>query len=58
MTEKKEERERIRKEYAPDGTRGQRMINFRMDIDLWEIVAKQPNKGRFVNDAIRAYSQK
>ena len=57
MTKKKEESERIRKAYAPNGQRGQRMFNFRCDLDNWEKICKQPNKGRFVNDAIRAYEK-
>ena len=57
MTKKKEDSERIRKAYAPNGQRGQRMFNFRCDLDNWEKICKQPNKGRYVNDAIRAYEK-
>lgn len=55
MTKKIEDESRVRKAYSAKGTRGQKMFNFRMDLDLWEIVQAQPNKGRFVNDAIRAF---
>ena len=55
MTKKKSEEERERKEYSPRGERSQRMFNFRCDLDNWEKIQRQPNKGRFVNDAIRAY---
>lgn len=57
MTKKVEENERKRKAYAPNGQRGQRMFNFRCDLDNWEKISKQPNKGRYVNDAIRAYEK-
>lgn len=55
MTKKIDDNERVRKAYSPRGQRGQRMFNFRCDLDNWERLQKQPNKGRFVNDAIRAY---
>lgn len=55
MTKKIEDSERVRKAYSPRGVRGQRMFNFRCDLDNWERLQQQPNKGRFINDAIRAY---
>lgn len=55
MTKKIEGNERVRKAYSPRGQRGQRMFNFRCDLDNWERLQQQLNKGRFVNDAIRAY---
>lgn len=55
MTKKIEDSERVRKAYSPRGQRGQRMFNFRCDLDNWERLQKQLNKGRFINDAIRAY---
>ncbi len=55
MKEKEtQERERIRKAYAPKGERGQKMFTFRLDNDLQEHLNKQPNKGRYINDLIRA----
>lgn len=54
MTKKLEDAERMRKAYAPRGERGQRMVNFRCDLDNWELLQRQPNKGRFINEAIRA----
>lgn len=54
MTKKVEETQRVKKEYAQRGTRSQVMFNFRMDAELYEEVSKQANKGRFVNEAIRA----
>lgn len=53
MTQKVSEDARMRKEYAPRGKRGQKMFNFRCDLDNWEKLQRQPNKGRFINDAIR-----
>ena len=58
MTKKIEDDERVRKAYAPRGQRGQKMLNFRCDLDNWEKLSQQPNKGRFINDAIRAYLEK
>ena len=58
MTKKLEEAERVRKAYAPRGSRGQKMFNFRLDLDLWEQLQHVPNRGRFVNEAIRAYLHK
>ena len=55
MTKKIEDSERVRKAYSPRGPRGQRMFNFRCDLDNWERLQQQHNKGRFINDAIRAY---
>lgn len=57
MTKKIDENERIRKEYAPRGQRTQKMFNFRCDLDNWEKLCQQPNKGKFINDAIRAYNK-
>lgn len=50
----KEPKERQRKVW----TRGevtQKMVNFRCDLDNVEWLAKQPNKGRAINEAIAAY---
>ena len=58
MTKRIEEDRRVRKAYSARGTRGQKMFNFRLDLDLYEQLQHVQNKGRFVNDAIRAYLQK
>lgn len=55
MTKKIDENDRVRKAYAARGERGQKMVNFRCDLDNIEKLTRQPNKGRFINDAIRAY---
>lgn len=55
MTQKLKEEERVRKEYSQRGQRSQKMVNFRCDLDNYEKLQKQPNKGRFINEAIRAH---
>lgn len=52
---KNEERERVRKAYAPKGERGQIMMSFRIDVENVEWLQRQPNKGRAVNAAIADY---
>ena len=54
MTKKKEDEERVRKAYSPKGTIGQKHISFRIDLDNLRELENKPNKGRFINDAIRA----
>lgn len=58
MEEKRQESERVRKAYAKRGTRSQAFFNFRCDLDNLEWLNKQPNKGRAVNEAIRAAREK
>lgn len=58
MTKKIDDESRVRRAYSARGTRGQKMFNFRLDLDLWEALHVLPNKGRFVNEAIRAHLQK
>lgn len=55
MTKKIDENNRVRKAYATRGERDQKMVNFRCDLENIEKLNRQPNKGRFINDAIRAY---
>lgn len=55
MTKKIDENDRVRKAYAARGERGQKMVNFRCDLDNIEKLSRQPNKGRFINEAIRTY---
>ena len=55
MTKKIDKNDRVRNAYAARGERGQKMVNFRCDLDNIEKLIHQPNKGRFINDAIRAY---
>jgi len=58
MTKKLNEEERIRKAYASRGTRSQKMFNFRMDVENWEHLEKQQNKGRYLNELIRKDREK
>lgn len=50
----KEQKERVRKAYASKGTRSQKMMSFRVDNDLHLWLDSQPNKGRYINDLVRA----
>lgn len=54
MKQKKEQepKERVRKEYSADGTRGQKMMAFRLDLENIEYLNTKPNKGRFINNLI------
>lgn len=49
-----EENKQQRKKYAKKGERSQKMVTFRLDNDLVTRLERQANKGRFINDAIRA----
>ena len=50
----KEESERIRKPGIKHGTRTQKPTAFRLDNDLELWLNSQPNKGRYLNNLIRA----
>lgn len=50
----KEIRERVRKAYAPDGVKAQKMVSFRLDIENLAWLNKQRNKGRYLNQLIEA----
>lgn len=52
MTQKVTNDERVRKAYAPRGQRGQKMLNFRCDLENYEYLQGIPNKGRWLNDLI------
>lgn len=54
MKKKEENKERIRKTYAPKGERGQKSMTFRVDNENLPHLELQPNKGRYINDLIRA----
>lgn len=53
MKEKKEEKERVRKEWK-HGERTQKMMAFRVDNELLEWLESQGNKGRYINKLIKA----
>lgn len=40
---------------SPKGVRTQKMFSFRIDLDLVGYLESQPNKGRFINDLLRAH---
>jgi len=48
-----EPNERVKKEYAKKGERSQKHFSFRIDLDNLERLQTYPNKGRFINEAIR-----
>ena len=52
MTKKLNEEQRVRKEYSQRGTRGQKMLNFRCDLENYEWLQQRPNKGRTINQAL------
>lgn len=43
-----------RKAYAKRGERTSKMMTFRIDADNLEWLNTQPNKGRYINNLIRA----
>jgi hypothetical protein len=54
MEQKETQRERVRKIPTPNGSQSQKMMNFRLDLDLLDWLDSKPNKGRYINDLIRA----
>lgn len=58
MTKAKEESDRIRKKYAPRGTRSQARQGFLVDKENAEWLNQQPNKGRYLNNLIRSDREK
>lgn len=51
----KAERTQSRKNYSKRGTRSQKMLSFRADAETLEILEKEPNKGRAINEAVQAW---
>lgn len=47
-----EEKERTRREYASKGSRSQKMMAFRLDLENIEYLNTKANKGRFINELI------
>lgn len=55
MTKKEDKKERVRKLYAPKGSRSQKSYTFRIDNENVEWLELQYNKGRYINDLISAH---
>lgn len=49
----KEEKTRVRKEYNKVGS-SQKMMSFRVDNELLDWLQSRGNKGRYINDLVRA----
>lgn len=54
MEQKENTMVRVRKAPVPNGSQSQKMMNFRLDLDLLPWLNTKPNKGRYLNDLIRA----
>lgn len=49
----KQEEVRIKKPWK-HGVRTQKMMSFKIDLDLVEYLNTKPNKGRYINELIRS----
>lgn len=58
MEKSKEQKERQRREYAPDGQRSQKMVSFRCDNENFDWLNMQLNKGRAINRLIEEARKK
>ena len=47
-------KERVRKVYAPDGVKTQKMVTFKLDLENLPWLNQQRNKGRYINQLIEA----
>lgn len=59
--QEQEPKKQERRVYAEKGTRSQKMMTFRIDLENIEFLEKQSNKGRYINDLIakaRAQAEK
>lgn len=50
-----EKEKQTRKEYSRKGERTQKMMTFRADADVQEILTKVANKGRLLNDLVKEW---
>lgn len=50
--ENQKEEGRTRREYASKGSRSQKMMAFRLDLENIEYLNTKVNKGRFINELI------
>lgn len=53
--EQKEEKQRERKQDIKRGVRTQKMMTFRCDNDVAEILSSVANKGRLLNDLVKEW---
>lgn len=61
QVQEQELKERVRREYAAKGSRNQKMMTFRIDLENVDFLERQGNKGRYINDLIakaRAQAEK
>ena len=49
-----EKKERTRRKYAKRGETSQKMLSFRLDNENAFWLSNMPNKGRYINNLIRA----
>ena len=59
--QEQEPKKQERRVYAEKGTRSQKMMTFRIDLENIEFLDKQMNKGRYINELIaqaRAQAEK
>lgn len=52
MAKEKEEKPRIKREYAKRGSTNQKMMSFRLDNENQDWLLQKPNKGRYINELI------
>lgn len=55
MSEKQEEKQRVRREYAKRGERSGKMQSFRMDWDCIKALTAVKNKSKLINDLVKAW---
>lgn len=55
--EQKEEKQRERKQDIKRGVRTQKMMTFRCDNDVAEILSCVANKGRLLNDLVKEWAK-
>lgn len=49
-----EQKERTRRRYAKRGEKSQKLVAFRLDLENEFWLSTMPNKGRYINNLIRA----
>lgn len=55
MAEKEEKKRQERRKYSARGEKGQKMMAFRIDLDLIDWLKRQANMGRYINNLIRTH---